>query len=240
MGVTPVAGNADVGCAKVSCDGSKGYRPARRVWWPLGAAGLVALLTLVACNAPAAPLPTPEQPTATRPAPSPTAPPATPSPPSEPTPTPVPTIPPDPTSPPGEKTPERPYPFVSVGNTGFQVDVAQTPEERSLGLSGRPSLAPGTGMLFVFEEESSHSFWMKEMQFPLDFLWIDTSCAVADITVDVPPPAEGTELSELPTYQPQVPVRFVLEINAGDVAAAGISVGDPATFQGSIAGRYGC
>ena len=138
--------------------------------------------------------------------------------------------------------PENQHPVVVAGDAIFVVDVAETLEERAQGLSGRPSLGEGTGMLFIFEEESIHSFWMKEMQFPLDFLWIDGGCTVADITVDVPQPAEGTELSKLPTYRPDVPAKFVLEINAGEAAARGISKGDPVAFRGILNdnARYGC
>ena len=50
------------------------------------------------------------------------------------------------------------------------------PEERSQGLSGRPNLAAGTGMLFVFEQAGSYAFWMKDMRFPLDMVWIDAQC----------------------------------------------------------------
>ncbi len=129
---------------------------------------------------------------------------------------------------------------MSVGPTGFRVDLAQTPEERNQGLSGRDQLDPGAGMLFIFEQDRPYSFWMKEMRFPLDFLWIDSDCTVADITVDVPPPQPGTELADLLTYRPQVPVRYVLEINAGDVAAQGIAIGDPVAFQGTIPPEHGC
>ncbi len=137
---------------------------------------------------------------------------------------------------------EYQHPVVIVGDAIFMVDVAEKSEERAQGLSGRPSLGEGMGMLFIFEEESAHPFWMKEMQFPLDFLWIDGGCTVADITVDVPQPAEGTELSELPTYRPEVPVKFVLEINAREAAARGISKGDAVAFGGTLNdnARYGC
>jgi hypothetical protein len=120
------------------------------------------------------------------------------------------------------------------------VELAVTPEIRTRGLSGRAGLDVGRGMLFVFDSESRPVFWMREMQFPLDFVWIASDCSVADISEDVPEPLPGMDLSELPRYRPSVPVQYVLEINAGEIQAAGISRGDPVGFQGSIAGRFGC
>ncbi|MDA0733920.1 MAG: DUF192 domain-containing protein [Chloroflexi bacterium] len=131
-------------------------------------------------------------------------------------------------------------PLIRVGDATFTVEVADTSETRSKGLSGHPPLAANTGMLFVFDSESRFVFWMREMQFPLDFVWIGSDCSVADVTEDVPEPPPDANLSDLPRYQPAVPVRYVLEINAGEIKAAGISKGDPVGFAGSITGLYGC
>ena len=98
----------------------------------------------------------------------------------------------------------------------------------------------GTGMFFIFESEDRFIFGMPEMQFPLDFVWISADCVVADVTTDVPPPEPGQSLSQLPKYSPQVPVQFVLEINAGAIEAAGITTGDIVAFEGDLAGTYGC
>ena len=112
------------------------------------------------------------------------------------------------------------------------MELAVTPDQRAQGLSGRANLATGTGMLFVYENEVSPPFWMKEMRFPLDMVWIDAQCTVADITHDVPPPAPGQALDDLLTYAPSVPVQYVLEINAGEAISAGLRRGDPVEFQG--------
>ena len=53
------------------------------------------------------------------------------------------------------------------------VEVADTLKKRSLGLGKRTSLKKGWGMLFVFEKRKTHRFWMKDMQFPLDIIWLD-------------------------------------------------------------------
>ena len=86
------------------------------------------------------------------------------------------------------------------------------------------------GMLFVFESGAASSFWMKGMRFALDFVWISSGCEVVGVTVDVPPPASAN--SNLATYSSPAPAAYVFEINAGEVAAHDIAVGDPVRFSG--------
>lgn len=192
------------------------------------------------------PLPTETpSPTAT-PSPFPTPlPTATPSP----SPTPLSTATPVPTSPAPSPTPSpsattagsRPLivldggdatPTVSVGGAAFEVEIAFTPEDRGRGLSGRDSLADGSGMLFVFKNGQASSFWMREMRFDLDFVWIGDGCEVVDIHARVPAPAAGTGVGDLPIYSSEPPARYNLEINAGEAAKRGIEIGDRARFIG--------
>ena len=130
--------------------------------------------------------------------------------------------------------------MVTIGSASFVVEVADTGESRQQGLSGRESLDEGTGMLFVFNQERFLTFWMKEMNFPLDMVWIDASCKVVDISRDVPAPEPGQTLADLPTYGPETPAMYVLEINAGASAAAGFGPGEMVAFTGELEGKYGC
>ncbi len=120
---------------------------------------------------------------------------------------------------------------VRIGDRTIQAEVAETAEERTQGLSGRTSLAEDGGMLFVHQQDGQPTLWMKDMHFPLDFIWISVDRRVADLTENVPIPEPGIPDSELPRYQPDEPVRYVLEVNAGLVQEAGIQVGDAVTFQ---------
>jgi uncharacterized membrane protein (UPF0127 family) len=113
------------------------------------------------------------------------------------------------------------------GRVRVDVMVADTEPERMQGLSGHPGLAPDEGMLFVFETPGEYGFWMKDMLFPLDFLWIRDG-VIADITVDVPPPVPG---ERLPSYFPKVPVDQVLELPAGFVLEHRLGVGMPVTVS---------
>ena len=110
--------------------------------------------------------------------------------------------------------------------------MARTGAEQARGLSGRPELAPQSGMIFPQSRDVIASFWMRGMLIPLDFVWIGADCRVADLTENVPPPADPEQRTGLPIYSPSEPVRYIFEINAGEVAAWGIEIGDEVRFGG--------
>jgi len=112
---------------------------------------------------------------------------------------------------------------VKVGAKTFAVELALTAEQQSLGLSNRNSLVSNAGMLFVFKPAEAATFWMKDMKFPLDMIWIYQGKVIA-IDKNLPIPKTGTAPADLPTYSPKTPVDYVLEINAG--ASVGIGIGD--------------
>ena len=135
-------------------------------------------------------------------------------------------------------TPAAAAPTVSVGGATFSVELAVTGDEQQQGLSDRPSLDPGAGMLFVYDSPKVLDFWMKNMHFPLDILWIGADCTLVDFSRNVPPPAPGTKSSDLERYRPRADIQYVLEVNAG--AAADMQVGNTVEFGGAIAGEYRC
>ena len=95
----------------------------------------------------------------------------------------------------------------STSNT-YRVKIADTEEERAQGLSGVPSLKKDEGMLFIFPKEGLHAFWMKDMNFALDLVWIDSSWNIASTTKNTTP-------ESFPTFfSPPRPVQYVLEIPA--------------------------
>ena len=87
-------------------------------------------------------------------------------------------------------------------------------------------------MLFPQSRDIIASFWMRGMLIPLDFVWIGADCRVADLTENVPPPADPEQRTGLPIYSPSEPVRYIFEINAGEAAALGIEIGDEVRFGG--------
>lgn len=119
---------------------------------------------------------------------------------------------------------------VMIGDAVFPAELATNSAERAQGLSGRQGLEPGTGMLFIFEDREASSFWMRNMLFSLDFVWISEDCRVVDITPNVPFPKPET--SSLPSYRPSAPAAYNLEINGGEADKFGISIGDAVRFTG--------
>jgi uncharacterized membrane protein (UPF0127 family) len=113
-----------------------------------------------------------------------------------------------------------------INNHIFTIDVAATSAEKERGLGYRKAMPADYGMLFPFPRSDRHQFWMKGMEFALDFVWINGT-TVVDITRDVPPP---TVTGTYPVYQPSVPADKVLELNAGTVARTGIEIGDTITI----------
>lgn len=101
---------------------------------------------------------------------------------------------------------------VQVGDAPpIRVTVAATSASRERGLSGRAGLGENEGMLFLFPNAARHSFWMKDMRFPIDILWLENGVLV-DLTTDVPVPGDGLPLAH---YSPLTPVSAVLEVPAG-------------------------
>ncbi len=115
---------------------------------------------------------------------------------------------------------------VTINKTEFIVDLAITQKEKSTGLSFRKPLQPRRGMLFVYEHKDIYPFWMKDMNFPLDFIWID-GAVIVDITKNVSP----ADAMDMHVVKPNVPVNKILEINAGEADAFNIQIGDTVTFN---------
>lgn len=115
-------------------------------------------------------------------------------------------------------------PFVSINGKKIIVELAKTPLEQATGLGFRDSLGKDDGMLFVFEEKTAPGFWMKNMEFPIDIVWISGD-AVVGVSENIQPPADAAE-ENLPVYSPPAPVNYVLEVNAGFAEENGIKAGD--------------
>ena len=113
------------------------------------------------------------------------------------------------------------HPTSTVSLDGFpvRVVVADTPAERAQGLSGVGGLAEDEGMLFVFPKDGEPSFWMKDMLFPIDMLWIDAAGRVVFIVPSVSPNTYPH------AFTPNTPSRYVMELPAGFAMQHKIEVG---------------
>jgi len=112
------------------------------------------------------------------------------------------------------------------GESVVYVEISQTDIERSMGLMFREGLAPGSGMFFVFESEDRYGFWMKNVNFALDIVWLDSNLQVVDVSSNVLP----CVADPCKTYLPSRPVRYVLEVPSGFAAENDVGVGDFAFF----------
>ncbi|MEB3328006.1 MAG: DUF192 domain-containing protein [Candidatus Sericytochromatia bacterium] len=111
--------------------------------------------------------------------------------------------------------------YVLVGERRLPVDLALTPEARVKGLSGRPCLARGTGLVLGWERPTEARIWMPDMRFAIDVVFVRAERVVA-IYPDAQPCVEG---QPCPTFGPAEPVDYVLEVPAGTCAELGVVVG---------------
>ena len=107
---------------------------------------------------------------------------------------------------------------LTVGDVEFAVELAVTAEQRRQGLMFREQLGEREGMLFVFEQEQTVSFWMRDTPLPLSIAFIDGRGFIVHIADMVP-------YSEAPVPS-RYPVRYALEVNRGAFERAGVGVGD--------------
>ena len=119
----------------------------------------------------------------------------------------------------------------SFGACDFLLEVADSPQERSIGLMGRERLGQDRGMLFVFEREQILGFWMKNTLIPLDIIFIDSREIVVDVQTMRP---EHETAPELPIHESAGPALYAIEVNAGVAATCGIEPGDRATLVNLI------
>src|SRR3989344_4236283 len=104
----------------------------------------------------------------------------------------------------------------------IKVEFAKTPEELTRGLMNRVSLDENSGMFFVFPDEATRSFWMKNTLIPLDIIFISSKGQINEITTMSPCSENGI----CPSYSSKSPAQLVLEINAGQAEKRNISPGD--------------
>lgn len=119
---------------------------------------------------------------------------------------------------------------VTVRDLSVQAKIADEQNEQQKGLSKLSSLAIDQGMLFVFEQNKRHTFWMKDVEFAIDIIWIDESKKIVDIAQNVSP-EPGKSDKELTRYVPRADAKYVLEINAGLSSLHNLQIGDPVAFE---------
>lgn len=117
-------------------------------------------------------------------------------------------------------------PTATINNHTFNILIAKTEEERQIGLSKHSSLDKDKGMLFIFDKPSYYRFWMKDMKFSIDIIFIKDG-KISKIVENAPTPKDD----ELNIYISQEPVDKVLEINAGISKKEKFKIGQEVDFK---------
>lgn len=114
---------------------------------------------------------------------------------------------------------------VRVDTHRVSATVAAAPATQNKGLGGSQPLTDKQGLLFVYPEAQIPTYYMKDVSFPIDIIWINGD-TVTDVTQNVAP-EPGVAEDQLKRYSPPGPVDKVLEVNAGFASRYGIQPGDP-------------
>lgn len=132
---------------------------------------------------------------------------------------------------PNKQNPEVESPetgWVCIKDSCFSVEIAATQTQREYGLMNREHLDFDKGMLFVYENEENHRFWMKNTLIPLDIIWINSSFDIVYIQRNAQPCTSGYYC---PSFDPGKNASYVLEINGGLSDKYGINIGDRANIS---------
>ncbi len=111
-----------------------------------------------------------------------------------------------------------------MGGKTFIVDVSDTSFTQKRGYSGRAPISDNQGMIFVFDTVDKHGFWMKDMRFAIDIIWMDENYVINHIEKSVTPETYPK------VFVPNEPAKYVLEVSAGQVEKLGVKIGDKVNF----------
>ena len=115
-----------------------------------------------------------------------------------------------------------------INDKKISLIIAKSDKDRMNGLSGRGSLPEDQGMLFLFDTKGKYGFWMRDMKFAIDIIFIDDDTVVS-LVENAP---SSIQTPDLTVYYPDAPVNRVLEVNSGGAKKLGIQKGTKITFKG--------
>jgi len=110
--------------------------------------------------------------------------------------------------------------LTSLGSSTLLVSLAVTNFEKERGLGGSFFLSDRSGLLFVYDRDGYPAIWMKNMIFPIDIIWLNSDFRVIDVEKNVSPNTYPT------SFRPDLPARYVLEVNAGFFDLHNIQIGE--------------
>lgn len=110
-----------------------------------------------------------------------------------------------------------------VNGHRYRLSVADTDRARAKGLGNQSTMDNAQGMLFTFPAPENLCFWMKDMRFSLDMVWLDASQRIVKVEQDVSP-------RTYPKTYCAANTQYVIELNAGQAKAAGLYIGQQLQF----------
>lgn len=118
-------------------------------------------------------------------------------------------------------------PSITINNKKINLILAKTQSEKEIGLSNKQNLDKDTGMLFIFAKKDYPSFWMRNMKFPIDIIFIDDN-KIVDMYQNAQPAKNETNA---PVYKPKNKANYVLEMNANTARENNFKIGDKVSIN---------
>ena len=108
---------------------------------------------------------------------------------------------------------------LNLGKYNYSLAISNTGEKRAKGLSNIELMSTSGGMIFIFDKLDFYYFWMKDMKFPLDFIFIKNN-EIVDLL-------ENIAVETYPkSFTSKTKANKVIELNAGEIKKSGIKIGD--------------
>lgn len=124
---------------------------------------------------------------------------------------------------------QHPGQSLQLHGHNYQTVIMRTEAEREQGLSGTDSLPDGQAMLFIFPSDGKWGMWMKDMQYPIDMVWLNGNKQVTYLVKNARPSSYPDTI-----YRSPVSSRYVIELPSGTIERTGIAEGDLATLPSGI------
>ncbi len=116
-----------------------------------------------------------------------------------------------------------------IANHYYDVSIMRSDAEREKGLSGTENLPTDDAMLFVFPLDGKWGFWMKDMNYPIDIVWLNSDRQVVYVVKAAQPSSYPDTI-----FKPGKNSRYVIELASGTIERTGINIGDKATLPSGL------
>jgi len=130
------------------------------------------------------------------------------------------------------KIPERKWKIknIQIGSKNYEIYITESRENQTTGLAAFEEIKENQGMIFEFPEEDYHAFWMKNMKFDIDMIFLDQNNQVIQIFENVQKSSYKSD-TDFQTYMPKLKSKFVIEIKSGETKKNGLRTGDVIIFK---------